>query len=238
MNDPIFTKPVMLITGTSKGIGKYLAVYYLGKGFKVIGCSRSPCEIVSENYLHVVADISNEDEILNIIKIIRKDYKRLDVLINNAAINPAILNVVLLPYETIQKIFKVNVFAPILFCRESIKLMSRNKFGRIINLGSMATRHEVAGEALYTATKASINTFTRVVSKEVFNLGITVNVLSPSVIETDLSKAINQEALMEVLNRNAIKQYGDLMDVSNSIDYLIKKESKSVTGQIIYLGGV
>lgn len=238
MNDQKYIKPVMLISGTSKGIGKYLADYYLSKGFLVIGCSRSTCIIKNDNYIHITADISNEDEILNIFRIIRKNYKRLDVLVNNAAINPAILNVAFLPYETIQKIFKVNVFAPIMFCREAIKLMSRNKFGRIINLGSMATRHEVAGEALYTATKASINAFTRVLSKEVINLGITVNVLAPSAIETDLSKAINQDALMEVLNRNAIKQYGDLIDVSNSIDYLIKEESKSVTGQVIYLGGV
>jgi 3-oxoacyl-[acyl-carrier protein] reductase len=238
MSDTTSIKPVMLITGTSKGIGKYLAGYYLNNGFKVIGCSRNPCEIVNDNYFHVLADISNEDEILNIFRIIRKDYKRLDVLINNAAINHAILNVAFLPYETIQKIFRINVFAPILFCREAIKIMGRNKFGRIINLGSMATRHEVAGEALYTATKASINTFTRVLSKEVISLGITVNVVAPSVIDTDLSKAIDPDALIEVLNRNAIKHYGNLTDVSNSIDYLINKESQSVTGQLIYLGGV
>lgn len=238
MNDFSTSIPVMLITGTSKGIGKYLANYYLDKGFIVIGCSRNTYKIDNENYIHFIADIANEDEILNVFNSIRKKFKRLDVLINNAAINPAILNVAFLPYQTIQKIYKVNVFAPIMFCRESIKIMSRNKFGRIINLGSMATRHEVAGETLYTSTKASINAITRVLSKEVINLGITVNVLAPSVIETDLSKAINQDALMEVLNRNAIKKYGDLIDVSNTIDYLIKEESKSVTGQIIYLGGV
>ena len=187
---------------------------------------------------HIIADISSEEEIIRVFRIIRSDYKRLDFLINNAAINPAILNVAFLPYETIQKIFKTNVFAPIVFCREAVKIMSRYKFGRIVNMGSMATRHEVAGEALYTATKASINAFTKVLSKEVNNLGITVNVLAPSVIETDLSKAINQEALREILNRNAIKKYGELIDISNSIDYLISKESQSVTGQVIYLGGV
>jgi 3-oxoacyl-[acyl-carrier protein] reductase len=238
MVDSNTNKPVMLITGTSKGIGEYLANYYLNKGFIVLGCSRTTCRIENDNYFHFIADIGNEDEILNIFKTIRKVYKRLDVLINNAAINPAILNVAFLPYETIQKIFKINVFAPIMFCREAIKLMSRNKFGRIINIGSMATRHKVAGEALYTATKSSINAFTKVLAKEIINSRITVNVLAPSAIETDLSKAINQEALMSVLNRNAIKNYGELVDISNSIDYLIKEESKSVTGQVIYLGGV
>jgi len=238
MNDIKQIKSVMLITGTSKGIGNYLANYYVLKGFTVIGCSRSMCEIKNENYIHIIADLSNEDEILNIFKTIRKKYKRLDILINNAAINPAILNVAFLPYKTIQNIYNVNVFAPIMFCRESIKLMIRNRFGRIINVGSMATRHEVAGEALYTSTKASINAFTRVLSKEVAASGITANVIAPSVIETELSKAINKDALKEVLNRNAIKKYGDFIDVSTSIDFLISEESKSVTGQIIYLGGV
>jgi len=237
MNEPNM-KPVMLVTGTSRGIGKYLANYYLNNGFRVIGCSRSTCEIVNEDYTHVCIDISSDAEILNLFKMIRKDFKRLDVLINNAAINPMISNVVLLPYDTIQKIYKINVFAPILFSREAIKLMGRHKYGRIINMGSMATKHEVAGEALYTSTKASINAITRVLSKEVINMGITVNVLAPSVIETDLSKAINQDALMEVLKRNAINQYGDLIDISNLIDCLIKEESKAITGQIVYLGGV
>ena len=238
MSDSIIIKPVMLITGTSKGIGKYLAEYYVNKNFSVIGCSRNSCEIISPDYIHITADISNDDEILNIFRSIRKEYKRLDVLINNAAINPAIVNVAFIPYETIQKTFKTNVFAPILFCRESIKIMSRNNFGRIINIGSMATKHEVAGESLYTSTKASINAFSRVLSKEVINSGITVNVIAPSVIKTDLAKAINQDALQEVLNRNAIKKYGEFADISNSVDYLIRKESNTVTGQIIYLGGV
>jgi 3-oxoacyl-[acyl-carrier protein] reductase len=232
------TKHVILITGTSRGIGEYLANYYLEKGYTVVGCSRFLHEINNNNYTHIVANLSNEGDILNIFKIIRKKYKRLDILINNAAINPAILNVAFLPYQTIKNIYKVNVFAPIMFSREAIKLMIRNKFGRIINLGSMATRHEVPGEALYTSTKASINAFTKVLSKEIESSGITANVIAPSVIETELSKAINQESLKEVLNRNAIKKYGDLADVSNAIDFLIKEESKSITGQIIYLGGV
>lgn len=237
-NDAIQVKPVMLITGSSRGIGNYLAKYYLDRGFLVVGCSRTDCDIDHKDYNHIIADLSNEDEILNVFKIIRREQKRLDVLINNAAINPAILNVAFLPYKTIKNIYAVNVFAPILFCREAVKLMIRKKFGRIINLGSMATRHEVAGEALYTSTKASINAFTRVLSKEVASSGITVNVVAPSVIDTELSKAINEIALKEVLNRNAIKKYGDLVDVSNTIDYLLREESKSVTGQIVYLGGV
>lgn len=238
MNDANSEKQVMLITGTSKGIGKYLADYYIHKGFRVIGCSRSPVLSMDINYKHIIADLSKEDDITNIFRTIRKEYKRLDVLINNAGVNPTNLSAALIPYKAIEYIFRINVFAPILFCRESIKLMSRNKFGRIINIGSMVSKHEIPGTSLYTTTKSALIPFSRVLSKEVYNLGITVNILSPSAIQTDLSEDVNKVALMDELNRNAIKHYGELTDVSNTIDYLIKYESKSITGQVIYLGGV
>jgi 3-oxoacyl-[acyl-carrier protein] reductase len=123
-------------------------------------------------------------------------------------------------------------------CREAVKLMMKNSFGRIINLSSMAVKHEVEGESVYTSSKAAINSFSRVLAKEIYQLGITCNVIAPSAIETDLMKAVNSDALQEVLNRNVIKAKGSFEDVSNLIDFLIKKESKSITGQIIYLGGV
>lgn len=227
-----------LITGTSRGIGHYLANYYLQLGHRVIGCSRSRSTIISTQYKHYEINLANEDEILEMFKSIRKEYKTISVLINNAAINPAIITAPLLPYETISNTFKVNVFATMLCTREGIKLMLKNKFGRIINLGSMASKHEVPGESLYTATKSAINAYTRVVAKEVAKMGISVNVVAPSAIETELSKQINIDALNEVLSRNAIKEFGDFCDVSNIIDTLIKAESKSITGQLIYLGGV
>lgn len=237
MNIDAEQKPVMLITGTSRGIGKYLAEYYVKNGYRVIGGSRSAVSFDSDSYHHLIADVSNEEDVLNIFKYIRKEVKRLDVLINNAAINPAIISAALLPYETIAKVYRTNVFAPMLFCREAVKLMSRKKFGRIINMGSMAAKHEVAGEALYTSAKASLNAYSRVLAKEVYKSGITVNVVAPSAIETELSAQINQEALKEVLSRNAVAGYGEMADVSNTVNYLISKESAAITGQIIYLGG-
>jgi 3-oxoacyl-[acyl-carrier protein] reductase len=231
-------KPVMLITGTSRGIGRYLADYYLDAGYAVIGCSRSSAAIQHPSYRHFEVDIENEKAILEIFAHLRKVVKRLDVLINNAAINPAIVSAALLPYETVQRTFRVNVFAPMLFCREAVKMMARKKFGRIINMGSMAMRHEVAGEALYTSTKAALQAYTRVLAKEVHRQGITVNTVAPSAIPTELSAQINQEALNAVLSRNAISGFGRFEDISNVIDLLIKKESDALTGQLIYLGGV
>lgn len=230
-------RKVLLVTGSSRGIGKFIAQYYCSKDYLVVGCSRGIESFNHENYHHVCIDISIEKNIIELFKYLRKDFKRLDILINNAAINPAILSGALLPYNTIENAFKVNVFAPMLFCREAVKLMLRSKSGRIINIGSMAAKHEVAGEALYTSTKSALNAYTRVLAKEVSQMGITVNVVAPAAIKTELSAKINQSALREVLSRNAIQEFGEFTDVTNMIDFLTRTESNAITGQIIYLGG-
>jgi len=229
---------IILITGTSKGIGKFMAEHYIKQGFLVIGCSRTASDISHENYTHFISDITNEDDVLSLFKQIKHRFSKIDVLINNAAINPAILSAALLPVTAIVSAFQTNVFAPMVLCREAVKVMARYKFGRIINFGSMATRHEVPGEAVYTSTKAALIAYSRVLSKEVAKSNITVNVVAPSAIRTELSAKINQDALQEVLSRNAIHSYGDFADVTNIVDLLIKDESKSITGQVIYLGGV
>ncbi len=230
-------RKVILITGTSRGIGRYLVEHYIGQGFDVVGCSRSGTEIKSDSYTHFEADISTEENIRQIFTYIRKEYKKLDVLINNAAINPMIVPASFLPYDVIEKTYKVNVFATMLFCREAVKIMSRNKFGRIINIGSIATRHDVKGESLYTSTKAAVNTFTRILAKEVYSNGITANVLAPSVVKTEMSEKIKEEAIQQIFSRNAIDEFGEMEDISNMTDFLIKEDSGAFTGQIFYLGG-
>lgn len=228
----------ILITGTSRGIGNALAAYLLAQGHVVIGCSRGQSTIDHENYSHRSVQMEDEGGVLELMTFVRREYQKLDVLINCAAINPMIMTAALLPTSIMKEVFAVNLFAPMLLCREAIKLMSRKKFGRIINLGSMATKHEVAGEALYTSSKSALVAYTRVIAKEIYGLGITANVVAPAVIKTDLSEKINQLALTEVLKRNAIPGYGSFDDVNHTIDFLISENSSSITGQIIYLGGV
>jgi 3-oxoacyl-[acyl-carrier protein] reductase len=238
MNDIIEDRKVILITGTSKGLGRYLAEYYVEKGFYVIGCSRNSIDFTNKLYKHFELDIIDEKKIIEIFNFIRTQTKRLDVLINNAVANPIILSSALISYSDMESAYKTNVFSTMLFCREAIKIMIRKKFGRIINIGSMVTKHESFGGILYSPTKAAINSYSRVLAKEINKAGITVNVVSPSVIKTDLSEKTNKLELSAILSRNAIKDFGKMADISNLIDLLIKKESEALTGQIFYLGGV
>lgn len=228
---------VILITGTSKGIGQYLAEYYCSKGHSVIGCSRSTSGITEDNYRHFELDVSEESEVQAMFRTIRKEYGSLDVAINNAAVNLTLAPVYALTKASVLRTMEVNFVAVAMVSKFAVKLMSKKSFGRIINIGSMASRLEVKGESVYSASKAAVNTFTRVLAKEVNSLGITCNVVSPSAIETELSDQVDSNALQEVLDTNAINQLGNFEDVSNSIDFLIKRDSHAITGQIIYLGG-
>lgn len=229
---------IILITGVSRGIGDYLTKYYISKGMVVIGCSRSSYKYFHPNLVHVMTDVGVEKNVIDLFKMIKTRFGKLDYLINNAAINPAIISAALLKSETIISTFNTNVFSTMFTCKEAVKLMSRKKFGRIINIGSMAIKHEVEGEALYTSTKSAMLAYSRVLAKEVSKSKITVNVISPSVIKTDLSNQINPEAIAVILKRNAIHEFGKFEDVSNAIDFYISDSSESITGQHIYLGGV
>lgn len=229
--------PVTLISGTSRGVGKELAKYYCDLNHIVIGCSRSTTDFQHKNYVHITADISKEDDIINIFKYIRLNYKRLDNLINNAGI--ASINTSLLtPYNIAENIFKVNFLASFLFAREASKLMMKNKFGRIINIGSVDIPLKVDGNALYAASKSAVEVYSSILAKEVASYGITVNTIALTPIKTTLLQDIQTDKIDMVINMLTLKRYAKISDITNVIDFFMKKESEFITSQIISLGGV
>jgi len=230
-------RQVMLITGTRKGIGKYLAEYYIHKGYKVIGCSREPVDCKLKDYQHFCLDVSDEAKVKEMFLEIRKTYNCLDILINNAGI-ASMNHFLLTPLKTVQKILNTNLVGTFLFSREAAKLMQKNKWGRIINFVTFAIPFKLEGEAIYAASKAAVATLTEVLSRELADFGITVNAVGPPAIKTDLIRGVPQEKMENLLKRQAIHRYGEFSEVANVIDFFIKPESAMVTGQLIYLGGV
>lgn len=237
MAPPDGDAPVVLVTGARKGIGRHLAEHYAARGWRVVGCSRGAAEPVAGDYVHHQADVSDEAAVRRLFGEVRRSHGRLDLLVNNAAVNPAISPAMLVPAAAVQRAFATNVLGVIACCTEGAKLMMRGRYGRIVNLGSMAVRHEVRGESVYTATKAAVVAFTRVFAKEVHGYGITCNVVAPAAVPTDLMDAVDSAALQEVLSRNAIPSVGTMEDVSAVVDWLASPQSAAVTGQVIYLGG-
>ena len=228
---------VIVISGASKGIGKYLVEYYLEKGDVVIGCSRTESDISDEMYEHHCLSVMDESAVISMFGSIRKEHKRVDILINNAGVNLALSPFLLTSFNSAKATIEVNFMGTFIMSREAAKIMMHNSHGRIVNFGSMATRLEEKGETIYTASKAAIVSMTRIMAKELQGHGITCNVVAPSAIKTDLTDSINSKELEKVLQRNAITEYGEMRDVSNMIDWLIAPESSAITGQVIYLGG-
>ena len=227
----------MLITGTRSGLGRYLCEYYVKHDYFVVGCSRQSVDFELDNYRHYCLDINDERAVRRMMRDIQGLRQRLDVLVNNAAVNTALGPILLVPYASALKTIETNVLGTFVMTREAARLMRKTPHGRIINVGSMAARHEVEGDALYAASKAAVTTLTRVMAKELYPLGITCNVVAPSALATGLTEALRPDALGAVLKRNAIPEMGTMADASHTIDWLIRPESQGITGQVIYLGG-
>lgn len=231
------TENVMVITGSRKGIGRYLAEYYLDKGFIVMGCSRSKSDLKRANYNHFCLDVSDEKAVKKMVATISKKYKKIDYLINNAGI-ASMNHSFLTPLSVVENIFRTNVYGTFLFCREVGKAMSRKKFGRVVNFTTVAVPLDLAGESIYASSKAAIEELTRILAKELGGYGITCNAIGPSPIKTDLIKNVGEDKINKLLEKQAIKEFGTFEDVANIIDFYISEKSKMITGQVIYLGGI
>jgi 3-oxoacyl-[acyl-carrier protein] reductase len=227
----------ILITGTSKGIGKFLAESYLDNSFNVIGCSRGESTLEHENYLHIKCDITDEKSVKAVVQTGLSKFGQINILINNAGI--ASLNHSLLtPSTTLKKVFETNFNGTFYFSREVSKVMMRNKGGKIVNFTTVAVPMNLEGEMVYASSKAAIEKLTKIMSKELAINNIQINAIGPTPVETDLIKAVPKQKLLELIEKQSIKKFGTFNDVLNVINFFISPQSDMITGQIIYLGGL
>lgn len=230
--------PVALITGTSRGLGLGIAKYFLEEGYRVIGCSRSPSTLDSVSYEHTLLDVGENSKVRQWIAGVARSYGRIDVVVNNAGLMPPTAIAMSTLSEQAEAAIKTNYLGPYAICREASKVMQKRRFGRIINLSTIATELHSEGASAYLASKSAMVEFTKVLAKELAPIGITANVLAVSMAETDMSSKLSNQARERYLNNFAIKRCATIEDVCNVVSFFANANSGYVTGQVVNLGFV
>ena len=228
---------IIVITGTSRGIGRYLVEYYTSKNCCVIGCSRSESDFHHPLYTHFTLDITNEKEITDFADTVRKKHKYIDVLINNAGV-ASMNHFMLTPRETAQRLMNTNFFGPFSVTRAFTMLLKKSPHPRIVNFSTVAVPLNLEGELAYVSSKAAVEEMTKILAKELAAFRITVNAVGPTPVKTFLTANVPENKINNLLNMQAIKRFGEFEDIANVIDFFIRPESSFITGQIIYLGGI
>jgi 3-oxoacyl-[acyl-carrier protein] reductase len=230
------SRQVVLITGTRKGIGRALVEHFVAQGAVVEGCSRHEPDWELPGYQHHQVDVHDEAQVRAMMRSIADRHGRLDVLVNNAGI-ASINHSLLMPVAVVDRILDTNVTGVFLVSRQAARLMKRNNYGRIVNIGSVAAQLRIEGEAMYAASKTAMLTFTQIFAREVAPFGITCNVVAPTPVETDLIRSVPKEKIDRLVEALAIKRLGTFDDIANAVDFFASRKSDYVTGQVIYLGG-
>ncbi len=228
---------VALVTGARKGIGRALAEHLLEGGYRVVGCSRRDAGWEAEGFLHLRTDVSDEPQVKSLFREIRRRYGRLDAAINNAAVT-SMNHALLTPAASVQKMMAANLLGTFLISREAAKLMRKRNHGRIVNFSSLAVPMRLGGQAAYVASKAAVESLSQVLARELAEYGITVNVIGPSPIETDMLRGLTKDKIDHLIDVMAVKRMGTFADVANVMDFFLRPESDAVTGQVVYLGGI
>ena len=246
MTENTLTGKVALVTGGSKGIGRAIAVRLAENGVKVAinynsseDAADNLVKMISESggvALKVRADVSNLDQVKGMISNISNEWGGVNILVNNAGIIDDRL-LVRMSDDSWQRVIDVNLNGTFYTTRSVLKDMMRERWGRIINIGSVVALRGNPAQTNYTASKAAIIGFTKALAKEVATRGITVNVIAPGYFETETTSVLSDDQRNRWLSLIPQGHFADVNDVAHMAAYLADDKANYVTGQVISVDG-
>ncbi len=236
----------VLLIGASGGLGEHITKGLAAAGFNLAlhyNDSLNKLEMVANKIKDqdvkcktYKADITSEDQITFMIKNIKEDFGKIDILINNAGISINGMSWKL-SINDWNKVVAVNLTGPFLCCKHVIPLMKENKFGRIIFMSSVVPQIGVIGTSSYAAAKAGLSGLSKTISKEVIKNNITSNLISLGYFDAGLLYQIPEEIRGQIKETIPIKDFGNPIEVVECIKYLSSEKSGYLTGQTINLNG-
>ena len=228
----------IMITGTSRGIGAALAQAYLAVGERVVGCSRGISTIAHANYQHYILDVSDELSIVKMFTDMRERKWVPRLLVNNAALTQNSL-ATFTSASIAKEILEVNLLGTFLICREALKQMQRNRFGRIVNLSSINVPLCSVGSSLYNASKAGLVAMGHSLANECKSYDITVNTIGLSLVEhTGMAESLSEAALAAKQAHLLKPKLLQTDEILSAVNFFASAEARNITGQLLYFGGV
>ncbi|MBF0564843.1 MAG: 3-oxoacyl-[acyl-carrier-protein] reductase [Nitrospirae bacterium] len=236
---------VALITGSARGIGKAIAFALAKKGANVIisdvnlqEAQKTAAEIEGEGVktMAVKFDVSNSKDVSEAFASIMETFGRIDVLVNNAGITRDGL-LMRMSEEDWDLVLGVNLKSVFLCTKEAVKVMAKQRYGRIVNIASVVAFMGNPGQANYSASKAGIVGLTKTTAKEYAKRGITANAVAPGFIVTAMTNSLADKVREEMMKAIPMGKFGEVEDVANAVVFLASPESGYLTGNVIHVNG-
>jgi 3-oxoacyl-[acyl-carrier protein] reductase len=237
---------VALVTGGSRGIGKAIVWSLAKEGAKVAFVYRSSKEtadqLVSEleldqrEALAIQADVAKKADADRAIEDVLEKWGKIDILVNNAGVIRDGLLAVMKP-ENWQEVIDTNLTSVYNFCHSAMRPMMSARYGRIINMSSVAAHTANPGQSNYAASKGGIEGFTRCLATEIAKRGITVNAVAPGFIETDMTESVVNAAGDQIKKQIPVKRLGQPEDIAHAVLFLASDESSYITGHVLTVDG-
>ncbi|MGD9681384.1 MAG: 3-oxoacyl-[acyl-carrier-protein] reductase [Candidatus Obscuribacterales bacterium] len=238
------TDKVAIITGSGRGIGRAIAEKLLSAGARVVisdineeTCKTTAAELASEGgqTLGVVCDVTDSESIEKLVEQVHKEWGSIDILVNNAGITRDNLYMRMSEQEW-QAVIDTNLTSAFKVTKPVLKIMSKQRSGRIINIASTTGVHGNFGQANYAAAKAGLIGFTKTIALEYASRSITSNAVAPGFIDTAMTQALGEEKISKVLERIPLGRMGTPDDIANAVLFFAGPGSY-VTGQVMEVNG-
>ncbi|MCC8457559.1 3-oxoacyl-ACP reductase FabG [Photorhabdus aegyptia] len=233
---------IALVTGASRGIGRATAELLAERGAYIIGTATSEkgAEVISaylgEKGKGFVLDVTDPESIEQLMSAIRTEWGGLDILVNNAGITADNL-VMRIKDDEWQHVIDTNLSSVFRMTKAAMRFMIKKRYGRIISIGSVVGSMGNTGQASYAAAKAGLVGFSKTLAREVISRGITVNVVAPGLIETDMLKALPEEQLANFSKDIPAKRLGDVKEIASAVAFFASDEAAYITGETLHVNG-
>jgi 3-oxoacyl-[acyl-carrier protein] reductase len=236
---------VALVTGASRGIGRAIALGLAACGASVAGVART-LEGLQGTMLAIreaggtafgyAADVSKTEDVQRVVDEVEAKFQRIHILVNNAGVTRDGL-VLRMEDSAWQEVIDTNLKGTFLFCRAVGACMIRARYGRIINISSVSGLMGNPGQANYSASKAGVIGLSKTIARELASRNVTVNVVAPGFITTDMTDVLPEKVKTEVKERVPLRRLGTPEDIADLVRYLASPGASYLTGQVIAVDG-